>query len=310
MTRGCFVAQRSFDPLVSSCSAELQTDAGLLRGAKAQAGCCTMNGACSVLLRRRRREMQRVILAALLAVLACTHLGAQNLERSFQSPPDMARPWVFWFWMNGNITRDGITEDLESMKQVGIGGVLWMEVSGPWWAPQGPIAAGSKEWHEAMQWAISEADRLGISFALSVDFGYGSGGPHITPDLSMQKLIWSESSVSGGGTVTLQLKKPTVDFGPGLKKVWLRPGQTMNPTVMKALREVDSYRDVAVFAIRSRQEKASLIPDLEMYDGRGWKTHLPSLKRGHVVTICRSTPRTNISLRRAILVRALWASVC
>ncbi|MHC4404646.1 MAG: glycosyl hydrolase, partial [Planctomycetota bacterium] len=192
--------------------------------------------------------MKRVLLAVLLAALAHTDLNGKNIEQSFRTPPDTAKPWVFWFWMNGNISRDGISKDLESMKQVGIGGVLWMEVSGPWWAPQGPIEAGSREWHEAMQWAISEADRLGLSFALSVDFGYGSGGPHITPDLSMQKLVWSETAVQGGRIVTLQLKMPVVEFESGLKKVWLRPGQTMNPVVMKALNEVDSYRDVAVFA--------------------------------------------------------------
>ena len=109
-----------------------------------------------------------------------------------------------------------------------------------------------------MQWAISEADRLGMAFALSVDFGYGSGGPHITPDLSMQKLVWSETVVQGGKPVTLQLPKPAVDYAPGLKKVWLRPGQTMNPVVMKALKEVDSYRDVAVFAVPSSKTRRPL----------------------------------------------------
>jgi len=221
--------------------------------------------------------VKRVVLAVLLAALAHATSNAQDIEQSFRNPPDTARPWVFWFWMNGNISRDGITKDLESMKRVGIGGVLWMEVSGPWWAPQGPIEAGSREWHEAMQWAIWEADRLGLAFALSVDFGYGSGGPHVTPDRSMQKLVRSETPVAGGRTVTLPLKRPAVDFEPHLQKVWLRPGQTMNPLVIKALKEVDSYRDVAVFAIPSSKRKDSLIPHLETYDGRGWKTHLPPL---------------------------------
>ena len=245
--------------------------------------------------------LQRVLLIALMVVLAHTRVGGQNLEQGFRSPPDTAKPWVFWFWMNGNISREGITRDLESMKQVGIGGVLWMEVSGPSWAPQGPLEAGSKEWHEAMQWAITEADRLGMAFSLSVDFGYGSGGPHITPDLSMQKLVWSQTQVRGGKSVTQRLPKPAVDYKPGLKKVWLRPGQTMNPVVMKALKEVDSYRDVAVFAVPSSGMKASrMFPanpkayakkhlgttpgihgvdedPLMAFDGRGWKTDLPSL---------------------------------
>jgi hypothetical protein len=216
-----------------------------------------------------------VALAA--AVTTCPSGKASDLENGFRNPPDAVKPWVFWFWTNGNISREGITQDLESMKRVGIGGVLWMEVSGPWWAPQGPIEAGSEPWHEAMQWAISEADRLGMAFALSVDFGYGSGGPHITPDLSMQKLVWSETVVQGGKPVTLSLPKPAVDYAPELKKVWLRPDQTMNPVVMKALKEIDSYRDVAVFAVPSSTGGAPLAARLAKYDGRGWQTHPPAL---------------------------------
>lgn len=225
--------------------------------------------------------MKRIVLVALLATV---ELDGQDIGQSFRNPPDTARPCVYWFWMNGNISREGITKDLESMKRVGIGGVLWMEVSGPWWAPQGPIEAGTKQWHEAMQWAIAEADRLGMAFGLSVDFGYGSGGPHITPDLSMQKLVWSETAVTGGTKLTVPLSKPKVDYQSQLKKVWLRPGQEMNPLVMKALEETNSYRDVAAFAIRSSKEQGPLISHLERYDGRGWMTHLPSLSENSKLT--------------------------
>ncbi len=46
------------------------------------------------------------------------------LEKYFINPPLSARPWVFWMWMNGNITKAGITADLEAMKRMGIGGVI------------------------------------------------------------------------------------------------------------------------------------------------------------------------------------------
>ncbi len=58
------------------------------------------------------------------------------MERGFTHPPDSARPWVYWFWLSGNITSNGITADLEAMKRVGIGGVLIMEVDQG--APVGP----------------------------------------------------------------------------------------------------------------------------------------------------------------------------
>jgi hypothetical protein len=54
-----------------------------------------------------------------------------KLESGFFNPPDEARPHTYWFWMNGNITREGITADLEAMSRVGIGGVLIMNVAGP-----------------------------------------------------------------------------------------------------------------------------------------------------------------------------------
>jgi len=222
-----------------------------------------------------------------------------NLEQSFLTPPDSVKPWVFWFWINGNISHEGITKDLEAMKEVGINGVLWMEVSGPWWAPQGKIEAGSEQWHKAVQWAITEADRLDMEFAMSVDFGYGSGGPHITPDISMQKLVWNYTKVGGGKKLNLQIKKPEID--KTLEPLWLRPGMEMNPVVTIAVDTTDSYRDVSLFAVPTAKLKEStIIPEnhkgeiakklsnipglkgvaedpLRAYDGRGWKTHLPPL---------------------------------
>jgi len=214
-----------------------------------------------------------IVLATLL--LPCTLTRADELAAGFRQPPDDAKPWVFWFWINGNISKEGITKDLEAMKRVGINGVLWMEVAGSHWAPKGPIEGGTPQWHDAMQWAISEADRLGMDFALSVDFGYGSGGPHITPDRSMQKLLWTQTEVRGGQPTTVTLKKPIVGTKP--ERPQMRADDPLNPKVTRALNQVDSYRDVAVFAFPSSKAQASEIDHLEIYDGRGWKTHLPRL---------------------------------
>jgi hypothetical protein len=208
-------------------------------------------------------------------------INKPSIEESFKAPPNSAKPWVFWFWINGNISLEGITKDLEAMKRVGINGVLWMEVSGPWWAPRGPIEAGTQEWDDAMQWAIAEADRLGMDFDLTVDFGYGCGGPHITPDKSMQKLVSTETSVVGGKVVSLRLKKPVSDYRPALKKVWLRPGEKVAPEVLKALKEVDSYKDIAVFAIKAGANKASVISakDLSRYGGVEYEGMLPPFEK-------------------------------
>jgi hypothetical protein len=76
-----------------------------------------------------------IILFVLLSYMCLTGsaqkkgVNSENkLAKNFVTPPDEARIWVYWFWLNGNINRGGITADLEAMKRVGIGGVLIMEV--------------------------------------------------------------------------------------------------------------------------------------------------------------------------------------
>jgi hypothetical protein len=119
-----------------------------------------------------------------------------KLERAFTQPPASSRPWVYWFWLNGNITSNGVTADLEAMARVGIGGVLIMEVDQG--APKGPAAFGQPGWRELFKHVTGEAHRLGLEVNMNNDAGWcGSGGPWITPDLAMQKVVWSETNVQG-----------------------------------------------------------------------------------------------------------------
>ena len=201
------------------------------------------------------------------ALLLAPLIAVADLEEEFANPPPSARPWAYWFWINGNISKAGITADLEAMKRVGIGGVLWMEVSGQAWAPEGPLAPASPQWQECMQWAIRECDRLGLEFDLSVDFGYGSGGPHITPELSMQKLYWSETEIDGGRNINQVLLRPKVEKQ---LSAWLRPGAQISATVRDQIEKTDSYKDVAVIAIPA-PARDYRIPELAFKDGTGWQ---------------------------------------
>lgn len=220
-----------------------------------------------------RRLMNALPLACLVFVLglsAVPVMAQRNLEAGFEEPPAEARPWVYWFWINGNISKEGITADLESFKRVGIGGVLWMEVSGPWWAPDGEVVSLSPRWHDAFQWAVRECERLGLKFDVSVDFGYGSGGPHISPELSMQRLVWSNRAIEGGKPIHVVLEKPHVE-----KKVsaWLRPGAKINELVLQGIQQSDSFRDVAVVAIpwpASQKARAYRISGMDTKAGLHW----------------------------------------
>jgi len=132
---------------------------------------------------------------------------AESLQSEFTKPPPEARPWVYWFWLNGNITSNGITADLEAMKRVGIGGVLIMEVDQG--APVGPVDFMSPRWRDLFRHVHSEARRLGLEVNMNNDAGWnGSGGPWIKPELSMQEVVWSELEIHGPQSFKGQLPQP------------------------------------------------------------------------------------------------------
>ena len=144
--------------------------------------------------------------------LAAPAGAAQQLDRDFQQPPASARPWVYWFWLNGNITSNGITADLEAMKRVGIGGVLIMEVDQG--APVGPADFMGSQWRELFKHVVGEARRLGLEVNMNNDAGWnGSGGPWIKPEQSMQKVVWSETNLTGPSRFEGALAQPETVAG-------------------------------------------------------------------------------------------------
>ncbi len=147
-------------------------------------------------MRRTTQCFPSLVLALALTLTDHAADSLSKLEREFRHPPDSARPWVFWFWLNGNITSNGITADLESMKRVGIGGVSIMDVEQG--TPKGTAAFGTPAWLDLFKHMCCEAHRLGLKVDMNDDPGWsGSGGPWVTPELSMQKVVWSETSLKG-----------------------------------------------------------------------------------------------------------------
>jgi len=135
--------------------------------------------------------------------------AAGNLESRFLNPPADTRPWVYWFWMNGNVTKEGITADLEAMNRVGVGGALMMGVGLA--TPAGDADFNSPAWHELYAHAAKECVRLGMKLSLHQCDGWATaGGQWITPDRSMKKLVWTSTGISGPHDKPLQLPKPEV----------------------------------------------------------------------------------------------------
>ena len=134
-----------------------------------------------------------------------------DLRQGFSHPPDSVRPWVYWMWMDGNLSRDGITADLESMKQAGIGGVIIMEVDVG--VPRGPVEFMSPEWRQLFKHAVKEAERLGLQITLNAGPGWtGSGGPWVKPEQSMQHIVASETEVTGPGRFDGILPRPAASI--------------------------------------------------------------------------------------------------
>jgi hypothetical protein len=136
---------------------------------------------------------------------------APDLESVFRNPPEAARPWVFWYWMNGAVTPAGITADLEAMKEAGIGGAYLMPIKDvenpPAISP--PARQLSPQWWAMVKHSMQEADRLGLKLAMHVSDGFAlAGGPWITPELSMQHVVSAQTQVTGGKKLSLLLPQP------------------------------------------------------------------------------------------------------
>src|ERR1035437_9869249 len=136
-------------------------------------------------------------------------MAGENLEPGFAKPPASARPWVYWFWNNGNVTKAGITADLEAMQRAGIGGVIIMDVVERFAPPPGTADFMNAEWQELFHFAVAEAHRLGLEINMTNGPGWcGSRGPWITPELSMQTLVTTNLTVAGPAHFSAVLPQP------------------------------------------------------------------------------------------------------
>ena len=138
------------------------------------------------------------------------------LERGFQNPPDSAKPRVWWHWMNGNITKEGIKLDLEWMKRIGLGGFQNFDAALA--TPQivdKRLVYMTPEWKDAFRYAATLADQLGLEMAIAGSPGWSeTGGPWVPPAQAMKKLVWSTTIIEGGQPFSGVLPKPPSTTGP------------------------------------------------------------------------------------------------
>jgi len=163
-------------------------------------------------------------------LLAGSWINAQTLEQAFMNPPKDAQTSCWWHWMNGNISKKGITKDLEYMKRVGIPEATIFNVG--LGTPLGPKPVFSQGWFDCISHALDEAARLDIDILLQNCPGWAtSGGPWIKPEDAMKQLTWSTVTVHGGTLFHDKIPQPNTF----LTSNWYAE-------------EFDFYRDIAVVA--------------------------------------------------------------
>jgi len=153
--------------------------------------------------------------ASLIACLLCcgtVPLQADDLVAGFTQPPDACKPRVWWHWMNGNVSKAGITADLEAMAKAGIGGAHLFDVGCG--IPPGEVKFSTPSWDDHVDWAAREAERLGLELTLVNCSGFANaGGPWIAPSNSMFYVRHSETLVKGGTAFRGVLPRTKDDHG-------------------------------------------------------------------------------------------------
>lgn len=147
--------------------------------------------------------------------------SADALELDFRNPPNAAKPRVWWHWMDGNVSRDGIQKDLAWLNSVGIGGVHNFDAalggSGRETAAlvEERVAYLTTRWRDTFRYAVSQAQQFGMEFTIAASPGWSeSGGPWVKPAEGMKKLVWSETRIRGGSASKPQAPSPPSTTGP------------------------------------------------------------------------------------------------
>ena len=136
---------------------------------------------------------------------------AQTLQQNFQSPPNSAKPRVWWHWMNGNITKDGIQKDLDWMTRVGIGGFQNFDANlfTPVVVPK-KLVFMDANWKDAFKFTTELADKKGLEMAIAGSPGWSvTGGPWVEPEDGMKKYVWTETKIEGGKAFSGKLPQPS-----------------------------------------------------------------------------------------------------
>jgi len=188
------------------------------------------------------------IIAAIITAIASAGIAAaqstQDIYHDFQAPGSDYGPRVWWHWMHGNVTRDGIRKDLEWMHDAGIAGFHQFncQLNPTDVIVEKRVPLFSPEWDGMFSYALDVADSLGLEVSIASSPGWSiTGGPWVTMEGAQKKLTWQTMKISGRRRVREELPEPIEYSGP-FQDV---------PQWPKDLYKYRYYRDIAVVAVRT-----------------------------------------------------------
>ena len=173
-----------------------------------------MNNLALTNLAESPRNLRGLLVTLALLWLLATPALAATLESGWDDPPNEARLRAYWWWLNGNVTKESITHDLAEMKAKGFGGAVLIDAGGAEQEGNAPVPHGptffTPAWRELYKHALREAHRLGLEISLNLQSGWNLGGPAniVSPADAAKKYVWSEFNITGGTNLQLALPPP------------------------------------------------------------------------------------------------------
>lgn len=229
----------------------------------------------------------KYILLWLLSV-ATNVVSQSSLFQQFQNPPNAAKPRVWWHWMNGNVTKEGIQKDLDWMQRTGIGGFQNFDANlfTPVVVPT-KLVFMTPEWKEAFKFTTLLADKKGLEMAIAGSPGWSvTGGPWVEPKDGMKKFVWTETTVSGGMPIELKLPAPSGVTGKYqnhmLKSESFLSGPAGTPPVF--------YQDAMVIAYRIPSVEKSLREFNPLISSSGGQFSIQDLTDGDLMKTSHIPP--------------------
>ena len=229
--------------------------------------------------------MKNYFLLFVLCIILGSCSSDKKLENDFKNPPADIQTSVYWYWISGNISKEGVIKDLESMKEAGINRAFIGNIGlGPGETPPGPVKLFTDEWWEIVHTALKKATELGIDIGMFNCPGWSqAGGPWIEPGQAMRYLASSKTEISGGKNISLTLDKPQGDFQdmkvlaiPKIKgeEIIIKKESAVLSKEMKAVFTVKTPEPIHLRSVEVITEEAPIrcMVDLKVKNGNDFET--------------------------------------